>query len=58
MEITYEKVIESLNLMIDKQYQGYTKDIERLIEKINVDIDNIAILAQIPPLIEKDELPP
>ncbi|MEC5424262.1 hypothetical protein QGM71_12245 [Virgibacillus sp. C22-A2] len=44
--------------MIDKQYQGYTKDIERLIEKINVDIDNIAILAQIPPLIEKDELPP
>lgn len=51
---TVGEMIEQLLLIIDNQYKGYTKDIERLIEKINVDSDNIPILAQIPPIIEKN----
>ncbi|WP_430789159.1 zinc-ribbon domain-containing protein [Virgibacillus flavescens] len=53
---TIGQLIEHLLLMIDKQYKGYTNGIERIIERINVDLDNIPILAQIPPIIEKDSL--
>ncbi|WP_442598107.1 zinc-ribbon domain-containing protein [Neobacillus sp. D3-1R] len=53
---TVGNMIKHLLSMINEQYKGFTNDINRLIKKVNVDIDNIPILAQIPPIIEKDNL--
>ncbi|RDI37536.1 zinc-ribbon domain-containing protein [Falsibacillus pallidus] len=53
---TVGKMIIHLLSMIQGQYIGLANGIERLKNKVNVDVDNIAILAQIPPIIEKDNL--
>lgn len=53
---TIGNMIKHLLYMIDDHYIGFTNDIDRLIKKINVDTDNIPILAQIPPIIEKNNL--
>lgn len=53
---TIGNMIKHLLSMIDEQFIGFTNDFDRLINKINVDIDNIPILAQIPPIIEKRNL--
>ncbi|MCH6265072.1 zinc-ribbon domain-containing protein [Neobacillus citreus] len=53
---TIGSMIKHLLCIIDEQFIGFTNDIDRLIKKVNVDIDNIPILAQIPPIIEKDNL--
>lgn len=50
------QMIQHILVMIDKRYKGFSKDIHRTKEKINVDLDNIPILAQVPPIIEKDNL--
>lgn len=49
-------MIKHLLSIIQKQNIGLTNEIELLKNKVNVDIDNITILAQIPPIIEKDSL--
>ncbi|MBV6682336.1 hypothetical protein KV679_01380 [Bacillus sp. JRC01] len=49
-------MIKHLLCMVDEQFIGLTDDIDKLKNMVNVDIDNIPILAQIPPIIEKDNL--
>ncbi|MEN2468108.1 zinc-ribbon domain-containing protein [Ornithinibacillus sp. JPR2-1] len=53
---TVGKMIQEVLDMIDNTYLGYTKEINRIKEMVNVDVDNMAILAQIPPIEEKDSL--
>ncbi|MCQ6274701.1 DUF559 domain-containing protein [Bacillus sp. V3B] len=56
---TFKKIsemIKDLLSMIDDHYNGYTEDIKRVKNTIQVDIDNIPILAQIPGIIVKDNL--
>jgi len=53
---TIGNMIKHLLSIIQEQNIGLTNEIEVLKNKINVDIDNITILAQIPPIIEKDSL--
>lgn len=53
---TVGEMIKQVLLMIDKQYKGFAKDINKVIEVIKVDVDTISILSQIPPIIEKDNL--
>ncbi len=49
-------MIQDVLDMIENTYLGYTNAINRIKEKVNVDVDNMAILAQIPPIEEKDNL--
>lgn len=53
---TIEEMIKQVLLMIKEQHEGFAKDIEEIIKIINVDVDTIPILAQIPPIIEKENL--
>jgi protein-arginine kinase activator protein McsA len=53
---TVGNMIKHLFSMINEQYKGFTNEIDRLINKVNVDIDNIPILAQIPAIKEKGNL--
>ncbi|MBS4195796.1 zinc-ribbon domain-containing protein [Lederbergia citri] len=50
------KMIEDVLGIIDVHYKGFKNEIERLKTQIDVDVDNISILAQIPPIIEKNNL--
>ncbi|MQR93705.1 zinc-ribbon domain-containing protein [Fictibacillus phosphorivorans] len=49
-------MIKYLLTMINEQYLGFSNEVDRLVDKIDVDIDNIPILAQIPPIIETENL--
>ncbi|WP_226670331.1 zinc-ribbon domain-containing protein [Metabacillus litoralis] len=53
---TIGKMIVHLLSMIDRKYEGFTTEIEKVKKDINVDVDNIPILAQIPAIIEKENL--
>ncbi|WP_053071877.1 zinc-ribbon domain-containing protein [Ornithinibacillus contaminans] len=53
---TVSKMIQDVLDIIENTYTGYTKEINKIKETVNVDVDNMAILAQIPPIEEKDNL--
>lgn len=53
---TVGEMIKQVLLIIDNRYKGFTKDIKKVIEVIDVGVDTIPILAQIPSVIEKDNL--
>jgi len=53
---TIGKMIKHLLGMIDDRYDVFTSEINIIKSQINVDIDNIPILAQVPPIIEYDSL--
>lgn len=53
---TIGEMIKHLLRMIDDRYDGFNTEINKVKNQINVDLHNIPILAQIPPIIEKDNL--
>ncbi|MCM3390256.1 zinc-ribbon domain-containing protein [Ureibacillus chungkukjangi] len=53
---TVEEMIKKILLMIEMKRKEFAVDIKGIIEIINVDVDTIPILAQIPPIIEKENL--
>jgi len=50
------EMIKKVLLMIEGKHREFEKDIEEVIALINVDVDTIPILTQIPPIIEKENL--
>ncbi|MFB5088341.1 zinc-ribbon domain-containing protein [Psychrobacillus sp. PGGUH221] len=53
---TISEMIKYLLGIINDRYDGFKTDINKVKAQINVDLDNIPILAQIKPIIEKDNL--
>ncbi|OMP68693.1 zinc-ribbon domain-containing protein [Domibacillus epiphyticus] len=53
---TVGKMITEVLEIINKNFKGFTEKIKALSARINIDIDTIPILAQIPAIIEKDNL--
>lgn len=53
---TVGEMVRQVLFIINKHYTGFTEVIMGLKDTINVGADTIAILAQVPPIIEKDNL--